>query len=58
MTKGFVDMETVYGDSTHQKANANKNKYTDEEVAITKKVYEDELLEEINKDREKHGKSH
>ena len=29
---GFVDMDTVYGDSTHQKANANKNKYTDEEV--------------------------
>ncbi len=29
---------------------------TDEEVAIAKKVYEDELLDEINKDREKHGK--
>ena len=54
---GFVDMETVFGDSTHQKANANKNKYTDEEVMIVKKVYEDELLEEINKDREKHGKN-
>ena len=53
---GFVDMETVFGDSTHQKANANKNKHTDEEVMIVKKVYEDELLEEINKDREKHGK--
>lgn len=53
---GFVDMETVFGDSTHQKANANKNKYTDEEVMIAKKVYEDELLAEINKDREKHGK--
>ena len=53
---GFVDMETVFGDSTHQKANANKNKYTDEEVEIAKKVYEDELLKEINKDREKHGK--
>lgn len=56
ITYGFVDLETVFGDSTHQKANANKNKHTDEEVAIAKKVYEDELLDEINKDREKHGK--
>ena len=53
---GFVDMETVYGDSTHQKANANKNKYTDEEVEIMKKIYENDLLDEINKDREEHGK--
>ena len=42
---GFVDMETVYGDSTHQKANANKNKYTDEEVEIMKKIYENDLLD-------------
>ena len=49
-------METVFGDSTHQKANANKNKHIDEEVMIAKKIYEDELLDEINKDREKHGK--
>ena len=46
---GFVDMETVYGDSTHQKANANKNKYTDEEVEIMKKIYENDLLDEINR---------
>ena len=49
-------METVYGDSTHQKANANKNKYTDEEVEIMKKIYENDLLDEINRDREEHGK--
>lgn len=53
---GFVDTQTVFGDSTHQKANANKNKYTNEEVEIVKKVYEDELLDDINKDRQKHGK--
>ena len=29
MKYGFVDMETVFGDGTHQKANANKNKYKD-----------------------------
>ena len=53
---GFVDMETVFGDSTHQKANANKNKHKDVEVEIVKKVYEDKLLEEINEDRISHGK--
>ena len=30
---------------------------TDEEVEIMKKVYENDLLEEINKDREEHGKN-
>ena len=38
------------------KTNANKNKHKDVEVEIVKKVYEDELLEEINEDRIKHGK--
>lgn len=53
---GFVDMETVFGDSTHQKANANKNKHKDVEVEIVKKVYEEAMLEEINRDRISHGK--
>ncbi len=53
---GFVDMETVFGDSTHQKANANKNKHRDVEVEIAKKVYEDAMLKEINEDRIEHGK--
>lgn len=53
---GFVDMETVFGDGTHQKANANKNKHKDVEVEIVKKVYENAMLEEINKDRIEHGK--
>lgn len=53
---GYVDMETVFGDSTHQKANANKNKHKNVEVEIVKKVYEDQMLEEINEDRKKHGK--
>ena len=53
---GFVDMETIFGDGTHQKANANKNKHKDVEVEIVKKVYEEAMLEEINKDRIAHGK--
>lgn len=47
----FVQFETVFGDSTHQKANANKRKSYKEEVELIKKKYEDDLLEEINEDR-------
>ncbi len=47
----FIDMESVFGDSTHQKANANKNKSYNEQVEIVKKSYEDDLLKEINEDR-------
>lgn len=53
---GFVDTESVFGDSTHQKASANKRKSVDKEVAIIKKYYEEDLKEEINKDRIAHGK--
>lgn len=52
----FIDTETVFGDSTHQKANANKNKSHNEEVVILRKHYEEELLKEINDDRELCGK--
>ena len=53
---GYVDMTTVFGDSTHQKASANKRKANDKEVEIVKKSYEDELLKEINEDRQQHNK--
>ena len=56
MDYNFIDMETVFGDSTHQKANANKNKNKNVKVEIAKKIYDDELLEEINKDRKNHNK--
>ena len=53
---GFVHPETVYGDATHMKASANKRKSHKEEVELTKKAYEDDLLDEINEDRRKHNK--
>lgn len=53
---GFLNLNTVYGDSTHRKANANKNKSIDVEIEIEAKEYEKELLEEINLQREKEGK--
>ena len=53
----FVKLDTVYGDGTHMKANANKRKSMQEEVEVTKRAFEDELLEEINRDRREHGKA-
>ena len=45
---GFIDPTAVFGDGTHRKANANVKKSTDKEVEIIAKVYEKELIEEIN----------
>lgn len=43
-------------DSTHQKACTNKRKSHNEEVTLVKKIYEDDLLKEINEVRMNHGK--
>ncbi len=43
-------------DSTHLKANANKQKFVKEEVTKSTKAYMDELDEAIRADREAHGK--
>lgn len=53
---GFLDLKTVYGDGTHQKACANKKKYEDKEIEIESKSYGDSLLKEINELRETIGK--
>lgn len=53
---GFIDTTTIFGDGTHRKANANTRKATDKEVEIVTKIYEKELLEEINKERIENGK--
>ena len=53
---GLVDESVVFVDSTHVKARANSKKYRDEVVEEQTLWYEKELLEEINKDREAHGK--
>lgn len=46
----------VFIDGTHIKANANTKKKIKEEVPVAAKRYAKELLEEINADREAHGK--
>lgn len=53
--KGFLDVTTIFGDGTHQKASANKRKATDAEVEIAAKHYDQDLLDEINRSREEHG---
>jgi len=53
----FVKLDTVFGDGTHMKANANRRKSTQEEVEVTKRAFEEDLLEEINRDRKAHGKA-
>lgn len=57
INNGFLDPNTVFGDSTHMKADANKRKYTKKEIEILKKKYEDDLLREINDDRDCIGKT-
>ena len=52
---GLVKGETFFTDSTHKKANANKNKYDGEIVKEVKKRRE-WLEKEINEERKKQGK--
>jgi hypothetical protein len=52
----LVKGETLFSDSTHLKANANKHKYTKEMVNQNTRQYLDELEQSINEDRIFHGK--
>lgn len=52
----MVDGKTLYTDSTHLKANANKNKYQLKDVQKSTRDYLGALEQDITKDRESHGK--
>jgi transposase len=54
--KKLISSEHVFIDSTHVKASANKRKFEKKVVRKESKAYETRLQEEINKDREDHGK--
>ena len=54
--RGFAREEALFVDATHMKASANKHKKMKKEVARQAKNYHQELLEEINRDREAHDK--
>ena len=57
MKRGLVDTSTFYVDATHVKAAANSKKAKKILVAKkTAKFYDEQLREEIDKDREDHGK--
>lgn len=52
----LVDGKILYSDSTHLKANANKNKFTNVEVTQSTKSYIDDLNDSIEQDRIEHNK--
>jgi transposase len=54
--KKLVSSEHVFIDSTHVKAIANKHKFEKKVVRKETKAYQARLQEEINVDRQKHGK--
>lgn len=56
MEDGLVDEHVVFVDSTHVKARANSKKYEDTVVEEQALWYAEELKEEIDRDREAHGK--
>ena len=54
--EGYLDTEAVFVDCTHIKASANLKKQARKAVPKEAKRYAHELFDEINKDREAHGK--
>ena len=57
MKQGLVDTNTIFVDATHVKAAANRKK--SKKILVAKKAarfYDQQLKEEINADREAHGK--
>lgn len=53
---GYLSPTAVFIDGTHIKANANNKKKIQAEVPVASKRYAKELMEEVNADREEHGK--
>lgn len=54
--KKLISAEHVFIDSTHVKASANKHKFEKNVVRKETRAYQERLQEEINQDREEHGK--
>lgn len=53
---GYLSPEAVFIDGTHIKANANINKKMKKIIPEAARTYEKQLWEEINADKEDHGK--
>ena len=56
ISHNLVGGKVLYSDSTHLKANANKNKFIEETVKVESQDYINDLNEAINEDRIAHGK--
>ncbi|MGV8082544.1 MAG: IS1182 family transposase [Coriobacteriia bacterium] len=56
ISAGLVSGEVLYSDSTHLKANANKRKFTEEQVTASTLHYFEDLDSEVDEDRENRGK--
>lgn len=52
----MVDGKVLYTDSTHLKANANKNKFLEKQVPASTRDYLAQLDRDIEEDRRQHGK--
>lgn len=53
---GYLSPEVVFVDGTHIKANANLKKHVKRAIPEAARVYGKQLMEEVNADRETHGK--
>ena len=53
---GYLSPKAVFIDGTHIKANANTKKQVKAAIPVASKHYAKELMEEVNADREAHGK--
>ena len=53
---GYLSPEAVFVDGTHIKANASIKKVVKKEIPKAAKIYEEQLMEEINEDRKEHGR--
>ncbi len=53
---GYLSPKAVFVDGTHIKANANTKKQVKAQIPAASKHYAKELMEEVNADREAHGK--
>ena len=53
---GALTPDAVFIDGTHIKANANINKKIRKKVPVAAARYREELMAEVNADREAHGK--
>ena len=54
--KGYLTPEAVFIDGTHIKADANVKKYIKKNIPKAARIYEKQLMEEINEDRKGHDK--